>query len=99
MKFARTVILQKYCIHIIFIKTQHTNRRRFVTKRYSVVNTRNFLSSAFYRYSVDHCSSPTKQAGGHTDYLLYISTIKKLLFKTYNGYGKDLKEFICHRNR
>ena len=42
---------------------------------------------------------PTKQAGGHTDYLLYISTIKKLLFKTYNGYGKDLKEFICHRNR
>ena len=30
----------------------------------SVVNTRNFLSSAFYRYSVDHCSSPYQTSGG-----------------------------------
>ena len=74
---------KKYCIHIIFIKTQHENRRRFVTKRYSVVNTRNFLSSAFYRYSVDHCSSlPNKRGAIQITYCIYLLLRNSCLRRT-----------------
>ena len=49
----------------------------------SVVNTRNFLSSAFYRYSVDHCSSlPNKRGAIQITYCIYLLLRNSCLRRT-----------------